>query len=214
LVLSALRAEPDPQTTVSDPREAIDVHVADSLSALEVPDLARARRVADIGAGAGFPGLVLSAALPEARMDLIDSATRKTAIIDRLIQAGRLTSARSVTARAEEWGGAPPAIGGGREAYDVVSARAVASLAVLCEYAAPLLRAEGVLVAWKGARDAAEEAAADVAAGRLGMRVEDVLAVVPYEGSRERHLYVVRKVEATPAGFPRRPGMARKQPLG
>ena len=124
--------------------------MADSLSGLEVPSLAAARRIADLGAGAGFPGLVLAVALPTARVDLIESSRRKAAVIDRLIQAARIENARSVVARAEEWARLAPSLGGGREAYDAVTARAVASLPVLVEYAAPLLRVSGVLVAWKG----------------------------------------------------------------
>ena len=84
----------------------------------------------------------------------------------------------------------------------------------LVEYAAPLLREGGILVAWKGARDAAEEAAGAAAAEQVGMAVGDVLPVKPFATSENRHLHVVRKISPTPAGFPRRPGMARKRPLG
>jgi 16S rRNA (guanine527-N7)-methyltransferase len=125
-----------------------------------------------------------------------------------------VTNARAVTARAEEWARLPPALGGGQEAYDAVAARAVAPLAVLVEYAAPLLRVGGVLVAWKGARDAAAESAAGRAAERLQMAVRGVERVVPFEGASNRHLHVFEKVGRTPEGFPRRPGMARKRPLG
>jgi 16S rRNA (guanine527-N7)-methyltransferase len=213
-ILEALKAEPDPHTTVSEPQAALEVHVADGLSGLEVPELAHARRIADIGAGAGFPGLVLGVALPHAQVDLVESAGRKTAVVDRLIQAGDVSNARSITTRAEELGAVPGAVGGGREAYDAVTARAVGSLAVLVEYAAPLLREGGVLVAWKGARDADEEAAGAAAAAQLGMAVEDVLPVKPFPSAENRHLHVMRKISPTPAAFPRRPGMARKRPLG
>ena len=106
-ILEALKAEPDPHTTVVDPEAAIEVHVADALSGLEVPELSSARRIADIGAGAGFPGLVLAVALPQAQVDLVESAGRKTAVVDRLIQAGEVSNARSITTRAEDLGGAP-----------------------------------------------------------------------------------------------------------
>jgi 16S rRNA (guanine527-N7)-methyltransferase len=125
-----------------------------------------------------------------------------------------VTNARAVTARAEEWAGLPPGLGGGREAYDVVTARAVAPLAVLVEYAAPLLRAGGVLVAWKGARDAAEESGGAAAAERLGMAMRGVERVVPFEGAKHRHLHVFEKMSPTQEGFPRRAGRARKRPLG
>jgi len=212
-ILEALAAQPDPHTTVSEPQAALEVHVADALSGLEVSELAGARRIADIGAGAGFPGLVLAVALPQAQVDLIESAGRKTAVMDRLIQAGQVSNARSITTRAEQFGRVPAAVGGGREAYDAVTARAVGPLAMLVEYAAPLLREGGVLVAWKGARDADEEAGGAAAAGRLGMEAGDVLPVRPFESSENRHLHVFRKTSLTPEGFPRRPGMARKRPL-
>jgi 16S rRNA (guanine527-N7)-methyltransferase len=212
-LLAALAAEPDPHTTVADHEAALEVHVADSLSGLEVPELAAARRIADIGAGAGFPGLVLAIALPRAEVDLIESAGRKTAVIDRLIQAAELGNARSVTARAEDFARTPAALGGGREAYDAVTARAVGPLAVLVEYAAPLLRVGGVLVAWKGARDPAEEGAGAAAAEKVGMAVNEVVPVRPYPASEKRHLHVFRKISPTPPEFPRRAGMARKRPL-
>jgi 16S rRNA (guanine527-N7)-methyltransferase len=214
LLLEALAAEVDPPTTVSEPAEALDTHLADSLSGLEVEELARARRIADVGAGAGFPGLALAIALPGARMDLIESAGRKAAVIERLARAAKIGNARAVTARAEEWGATPAALGGGGSAYDVVTARAVAALPVLAEYAAPLLRVGGALVAWKGARDPGEEDRGRRAAEQLGLEVAGVLRVEPFEGARDRHLHVFRKISSTPERFPRRAGMAVKRPLG
>jgi 16S rRNA (guanine527-N7)-methyltransferase len=212
-LLEALAAEPDPHTTVSEPEAALETHVADSLSGLTVPELRKMRRLADVGAGPGFPGLVLALANPQAQVDLIESAGRKAAVADRLLQAAQITNARTVKTRAEEWGAVTPVLGGGAGVYDAVSARAVAALPVLVEYAAPLLSMGGVLVAWKGARDAAEEAAAKVAAERLRMAVREVERVVPFEGAVNRHLHVFEKEGPTPEGFPRRPGMARKRPL-
>jgi 16S rRNA (guanine527-N7)-methyltransferase len=188
--------------------------VADSLSGLEIEDVRAAARLADVGAGAGFPGLALAIALSGARVDLIESARRKAAVIDRLRQAAKIGNARAVVARAEEWARTPPALGGGREAYDAVTARAVAPLSVLVEYAAPLLRSSGVLVAWKGARDPEEEGLGRGAADEVGMAPVGVRRVEPFSGARNRHLHVYRKVAPTPERFPRRPGMAAKRPLG
>lgn len=203
-LLAALAAEPDPHSTVADPERG---HIADSLVAVDL--LLDAGAIADVGAGAGFPGLPLAAALPHARVDLIESAARKTAVIGRLVAAAGLSNARPITARAEEWAAAD-----GREAYDGVVVRAVAALPVLLEYASPLLRQGGLLVAWKGARDEAEERAAAAAAEKLAMALEEVRHVEPYEGARNLHLHVYRKAGPTPEGFPRRPGMATKRPLG
>ena len=207
-LLEALAAETDPPTTVRDPTDALDQHIADSLAALDVPGFREVDRIADIGSGAGFPGLALAIALPQARVDLIESARRKCAVIDRLIERVRLDNARSVAQRAEEW-----AAGEGAEGYEAVTARAVAALPVLVEYAAPLLVEGGVLVAWKGARSPAEERAGAAAAAQLGLSAGEVVPVTPFEGAHSRHLHVFRKTGPTPARFPRRPGMAAKRPL-
>jgi 16S rRNA (guanine527-N7)-methyltransferase len=207
-LLEALAAEPDPPTTVREPPEARQAHVADSLTGLEAPELRRARRIADIGSGAGFPGLVLALALPEAQVDLIESAARKCAVIERLASAAGAKNARTVRARVEDWGA-----GEGREAYDAATARALAPLPVTLEYASPLVSVGGALVVWHGARDEAEEEAAARAAERLGFGSARVEAVEPFPGAHSRHLYVYPKLAPTPAEFPRRPGMARKRPL-
>lgn len=208
LLLAALAAEESPPTTVTDPSEAADTHVADSLSGLGVPALREAGRIADIGAGAGFPGLALATALPGTQIDLIESTARKCEVIARLATAAAIPNAAAIPARAEEW-----AIDDGSNAYEIVTARALSSLAVLAEYAAPLLELGGSLVAWKGARDAEEETAGATAARILGLEPSPPVPVRPFKGSRERNLYVYTKIEPTPDRFPRRPGMATKRPL-
>jgi 16S rRNA (guanine527-N7)-methyltransferase len=207
-LLGALAAEPDPPTTVRRPEEALDIHLADSLSGLEIAELAGADAICDLGSGAGFPGLPLAIALPEARVDLVEATARKAKVIERLRDAAVIENARAIAERAETW-----AAGEGREAYDAVTARALAPLAVLLEYASPLLHAGGVLVAWKAARDADEEAAAAAAAPRLAMEPRELRRVAPFPAVRERHLHVYAKTGSTPPGLPRRPGMARKRPL-
>lgn len=209
-VLEALAREPDPHTTVSDPEQAVDVHLADSLAGLEIREVKDARWIADIGAGAGFPGLALAVALPRARVDMIESASRKCAVIDRLTQAAGLDNelVRALPMRAEE-----RAAWGGRDSYDVATARAVAALPVLVEYAAPLLTEGGVFVAWKGGRDPDEGQRGEAAAHELGLELDRVLQVEPWPGIRDRNLLVYRKVSPTPERFPRRPGMAAKRPL-
>lgn len=207
-VLELLRADPASLSSITDER-AWQVHVADSLTGLEVPELREAERIADIGAGAGFPGLVLAAALPGAEVELIESIARKTGFIARAAGAAGIGNARAVNARSEEIAGA-----GGREAYDVVTARAVGRLSTLAELASPLLREGGVLVAWKGKRDPDEEEEMARASEALAMRPEAILDVGDRAGSRHRHLHVIRKSGPTPADLPRRPGVAKKRPKG
>ena len=205
-LLDAVADDPEAPTTVSAPTEAVDAHVADSLVALELPAVAGAREIADLGSGAGFPGLALAAALPAARVCLLESAARKCAFLGRAAARAGIANAEVVHARAEAWDE-------GREACDVVTARALAPLSVLAEYAAPLLREQGVLVAWKGRRDEGEEADGAFAAAQLGLEPVEIRRVQPFPAARERHLHVMRKVAPTPPRFPRRPGMAAKRPL-
>jgi 16S rRNA (guanine527-N7)-methyltransferase len=186
---------------------AVDVHVADSLSALALECVVRAKAVADLGSGAGFPGLVLAVALPDARVALVESAARKCEFLERLCSVAEIRNADVVHARAEEWAE-------GLGAHDLVVARALAPLAVVCEYAAPLLAIGGSLVAWKGAVGEPESAAAGRAAAQLGLRCEEVVRSEPYAGSVAHHLHVYRKVALTPPEYPRRAGVASKRPLG
>ena len=206
-ILRVVAEDPTAPTTVADPVRAVDVHVADSLTGLELEPLRTARRIADLGAGAGFPGLVLAAALPAARVALVESLSRKCAFLERAAGAAGLANAEVVCARAEEWTA-------GLGTCDAVTARAVAPLDVLVEYAAPLLREGGGLVAWKGVRDTAEERAGDRAAGTTELEQREVRRVEPFATAEHRHLYLYCKVGPTPSRFPRRAGMARKRSLG
>lgn len=208
-LVEVLVEHPHAPTAISTAEDAWDRHVADSLSGLEVDELTGARLIADLGAGAGFPGLVLAAASPDASVELIEGSKRKCAVALELAEAAGITNVAAVSKRSEEW-----AAGEGRERYEVVTARAVGSLAELCELGSPLLADDGVLVAWKGARDPAEERVAAAGAPLTAMVPDRVVPVTPFAGSRDRNLHVYRKSGRTPAGLPRRPGQAHKRPLG
>ena len=203
LILGLQATDPTASTTVRDPAEAVGRHVADSLAALELPYVADARRIADLGSGAGWPGLALAAALPDAHVWLVESAIRHCRYLERAVELSALPNATVVHARIEEWSGQ----------HDVVTARALASLPVLVEYAAPLLELGGHFVAWKGAASAQETAAGAMAAEIVGLEPVEVIPVVPYEGARDHSLHVFRKTGETPERFPRRAGMATKRPL-
>lgn len=208
-ILELLREERASVSSVTEPERAWRVHVEDSLTGLEVEELARAGRIADIGSGAGFPGLALAVALPTAEVDLIESVGRKCEFIERAVAAAGIEGVTVVNARSEE-----VAAGERRDSYDAVTARAVGRLSTLAELASPLLREGGVLIAWKGKRDRDEEEQLEHAAERLAMRPERILDVGDRAGSRHRHLHVLRKAGPTPAELPRRPGMAKKRPRG
>jgi 16S rRNA (guanine527-N7)-methyltransferase len=207
-VLALLAEERASVSSVVDER-AWKVHVEDSLTGLDVPELQDAHRIADVGAGAGFPGLVLAVALPDAQIDLIESVGRKTAFIRRAAESASIPNAHALTARAED-----VARSEGRESYDVVTARAVGRLSTLAELASPLLREGGVLIAWKGKRDEDEEQQQQNASEALAMAPEAILDVGHRAGSEHRHLHVIRKSGPTPSNLPRKSGLAKKRPQG
>jgi 16S rRNA (guanine527-N7)-methyltransferase len=206
-VLTLLEADTYAPTAVRAPEQALRAHLADSLVALEVDAVASARRVADLGSGAGFPGLALAIALPAAEVSLIESQRRKCEFLERICAAAVIENARAVWVRAEEWRD-------GLSRNDVVVARALAAQAVVLEYAAPLLRMGGTLVDWRGRRDPAAEETSELAAAALGLRRQEVRKVFPFAEATDRHLHVFVKEGETPARFPRRIGVARKRPLG
>ena len=206
VLLDRVAVEPTAITAVRDPALGVDVHVADSLVALELPAVREARRIADLGSGGGFPGLALAIALPDAHVALVESARRKCTFLSGAAAALELTNVEVVNARAEAWEA-------GVGAHDLVAARALAPLPVIVEYAAPLLVIGGVLVAWKGRLEPREEADGRAAAAALGMSAPEIVPVEPFAGAHDRYLYLSSKVNATPTNFPRRPGIARKRPL-
>jgi len=208
-VLELLEEERASVSSVTEPDRAWKVHVADSLTGLELEPLREASRIGDIGSGAGFPGLVLAIALPDSRFDLIESVGRKCDFMRRAAAAAGIDNVEVLNARSEDLAKAE-----GREAYDAVTARAVGRLATLAELASPLLKEDGVLVAWKGKRNPDEEEQLARAAKDLAMQPEEVRHVGPFAGSEHRHLHLVRKVGPTPEDLPRRAGMAKKRPAG
>ena len=200
-------------TGLTDPVAVVDTLIGDSLALLAVPELRGREGGAwlDLGAGAGIPGIPLAVALPEARIVLLDAVAKKCAFLEEAVHvAGLDERAEVVCARSERYAaaGAP-----GREAHDVVLARAVSELAVLVELAAPLLAADGLLLASKTRRALREErAGADAAAEKCGLALD---APVPLSASPldEAVCVVYRKVAPAPDWLPRREGMAAKRPL-
>jgi 16S rRNA (guanine527-N7)-methyltransferase len=206
-LLGILVSDPRAPTAIRASEQARDDHLADSLVALELAAVRTATAIADLGSGAGLPALPLAIALPGAHVTAVESNARKAEFIARTAAACGLDNVTVAAARAEEWTD-------GRGRCDLVTARALAPLAVVAEYAAPLLRIGGTLVAWRGKRDLADEQSAAAAADELGLEVQPPVRVQPYPGAMQRHLHPLVKVAETPDRFPRRPGVARKRPLG
>ena len=166
-------------------------------------------KLLDIGTGAGFPGVPLKILWPHLHVALTDSIGKKTAFLKELIKLLGLADAEVLTARAEELGQSKAH----REQYDAVTARAVASLSVLCEYCLPLAKIGGWMLAPKKGDILAEIEAAKEAARILGGVEPRLHHFVLLGEEGERYVVVVKKVRATPPGYPRRAGLAKSRPL-
>jgi 16S rRNA (guanine527-N7)-methyltransferase len=207
ILVERLSTDARAPTSVRDRSGVLRQHVADSLAGLGVPAVLSSRAIADLGSGAGLPGVVLASCLPTADVALVESRRDKCAFLASLVAEMNLVNVRVVCERIEEWGE-------GRESADLVVARAIAAQPVVLEYAAPLLAVDGTLLEWRGRRDAEDERRASRAAELLGLELIEVRAVEPFPGARDRHLHLFRKRAATPDRFPRRAGVAARKPLG
>lgn len=194
--LEALVATPG-LTAVEDAAEARRVHLEDALAAAE---LLESGPVVDVGSGGGSPGLPLAALRPELEFHLLEAQRKKCAFLEEVARA--FPNVSVVCARAEDY-----ARGAGRDSYAAALARALAPPPVAVEWCLPLVRVGGRLILYAGAADLD---AAATAAVRLGSSPPQVVRV---PGSARRRLLVFEKLAPTPAGFPRRPGVARKRPL-
>lgn len=198
-------------TAVTDYEDVQIRHFADSLAVLLALDAAAETSISliDIGTGAGFPGLPLKIVRPAWQVVLLDSTRKKTEFVEHMIYELGLDDTTAVWARAEEAGQDPVY----RAQFDVALARAVADVAVLCEYALPFLRVGGRFVAQKGTDPAEELRAAREALEVLGGAHRDTVSYRLPGFDDPLNLIVIEKVNATPEKYPRRPGMPEKRPL-
>lgn len=202
-------------TRITEPAAVAIKHFADSLTVLlAVPNLAEGARLVDVGTGAGFPGLVLKIVRPDLRVTLMDSLGKRLTLLDEVIADLKLDGVETVHMRAEDAGRSPRH----RDSYDLVTARAVASLPRLLEWCAPLVNPGGRFVAMKTAGVDEERDAATRAARALQVRPGTDLALTlpPIPGDDEpaqRRLLVYTKLALTPARYPRKPAEIQANPL-
>ena len=190
-------------TAITEPVQVAKLHLLDSLSVLSALDL-RGKKLIDVGCGAGFPGVPLAIACPEAQVTLLDSLGKRITWLKEILpQLG--IQAECVTARAEE------AVVSCRESYDIATSRAVARLNILLELLAPYVKVGGAVVALKGSAAKEELGECGGAMKKLGLRQEAFLEF-PVDGASHA-LIVLRKVAPTPKMYPRRYAKIKQSPL-
>ena len=207
-------------TAITEPEQIEVRHYLDSLAlapALAALDgvslqtlLGRNLRAADVGAGAGLPGLALRIVWPRLNLTCIEATGKKVRFMEHVSSTLGLSEVSFVQGRAEELALRPPH----REAYDLVMARAVATLPTLVEYLLPLARRGGRVIAYKGSAAHEEALAAEEAIRLLGGQLRKLIPVEVPGLAETRVIVVIDKVRPTPDAYPRSRGLPRKQPLG
>ena len=190
-------------TAITEPRAVARLHLLDSLTVLTLQEL-KGKSLIDVGCGAGFPGVPLAIACPEARITLLDSLGKRMHWLETVLpELG--VEAECLTARAEE------AVADRRETYDFAASRAVARLNILLELTAPYVKVGGAVLAMKGAAAREELAECKNAIKKLGLRLETVKEF-PMDGT-DHAVIVLRKIAPTPRAYPRRYAKIKQNPL-
>lgn len=202
-------------TAITDPKDIVLKHFADSLTALPLLPQKEGFSLVDVGTGAGFPGIPLAIARPDMRLTLLDSLNKRLLFLQEVCRELGIPAV-TVHARAEE-GGRKAEL---RERFDVATARAVAALPTLSEYCLPFVKVGGCFIAMKGPESEAERDASRKAITLLGGEKPSVHALLlPKEPTErveqlERRLFVIKKIKQTPSAYPRPSAKIAKAPLG
>ena len=191
-------------TAITQEEEIIEKHFYDCILPLSIMPFTG--RIADIGSGAGFPGLVWKIVLPESEMVLVEPTGKRCTFLNAVIDELKLEKISVVNQRSEDY------VLNARESVDIVSARAVANLRVLSELTVPLVRKGGMFVAMKGAKGYEEAKEAEHAMKVLGASLWKSQDVSLYSGDERVNLFY-RKESSTPSIYPRNYGTIKKKPL-
>lgn len=194
-------------TTIVELEEAYIKHFYDSLLMSKVVDLTKELTLADIGTGAGFPGLVLKIVYPNLKVTLIEPIRKRCKFLQSVIDRLELKDIYVVNERAED------AVKKYRESFDIVTARAVATLNILSEICVPFVKINGLFIALKGSSYQEEIDNACQAVGKLKVKLtKKVLLELPLKLG-ERSILVYKKTESTPNIYPRLYAKIKKNPL-
>lgn len=195
-------------TAITEPDEIREKHFLDSITLLLSGKISQNCTLIDIGAGAGFPSIPVKIVREDINLTMLDSLNKRINFLNDVITRIGITNARAIHSRAEDAGKNMEL----REQFDVATARAVADLAVLAEYALPFVKVGGYFVAMKGTAPETEINNAKKAIREMGGEIEELKEVTLPSGI-EHSLVIIRKVVPTPSKYPRKAGKPSKEPI-
>ncbi|MGN1401147.1 MAG: 16S rRNA (guanine(527)-N(7))-methyltransferase RsmG [Bacillus sp. (in: firmicutes)] len=196
-------------TAITEKEEVYLKHFYDSISAAFEFDFMKVGSICDVGAGAGFPSIPLKICFPHLSVSIVDSLNKRISFLHHLADVLKLDTVAFYHDRAETFGQKAEH----REAYDLVTARAVARMSVLSELCLPLVKMDGHFLAMKAASAEDEMQIAKKAITTCGGKVESMKRLnLPFENS-ERNIIAIKKVKNTPKKYPRKAGTPGKSPI-
>lgn len=196
-------------TSITDEREVILKHFADSVSLLNEFEIEEDKKIIDVGCGAGFPSIPLKIVLPKNHFTLVDSLKKRITFLDEVKNALELENIELLHSRAEDLGNDENY----REVFDYGVARAVASLNVLCEYLLPFVKVGGQLIALKGKNYQEEIEQSKNAIKLLGGEISDIRSVKIPNTDITHYIIFINKISNTPNNYPRKAGKVTKKPI-
>lgn len=196
-------------TGITEYEEVVQKHFVDSLALCKAINVNDVSNLIDIGTGAGFPGIPLKIAYPHLKVTLLDSLQKRIKFLDEVVNQLGLEEVETIHGRAEDF--AKPSMK--RESYDVVVSRAVANLASLSEYCLPYVKVGGYFIPYKSGKVDEELEESKKAVFLLGGKIEEEVKFMLPDSDISRSLIKVKKVNATPKKFPRKSGLATKEPI-
>lgn len=192
-------------TAITEPKEVILKHFIDCATILKY--IENNMSIVDVGTGAGFPGIPLNIINSNANYTLVDSLNKRINFLNEVIEKVKLQNINTVHSRIEDF------TKNNKESFDIATSRAVASLNILLEYLLPLVKVGGICICMKGSNAKEEIENASKALEILGGKIEKVEEIILPDSDIERNIVIVRKVKNTPNKYPRKAGMATKEPI-
>lgn len=196
-------------TAITDKQDVYEKHFYDSITVAFTDGFDPEGTLCDVGSGAGFPSIPLKICFPSLHISIVDSLKKRITFLEHLVDALQLEGVQLYHDRAETFGQNKTH----RQAYDTVTARAVAKLSILSEFCLPLVKVGGTFVAMKGAQATDELQESKKGIATLGGAVRSVETMLLPEEQSERQIVIIEKDKATPKKYPRKPGIPKKNPL-